>query len=575
MRLSLRWRMILLAAVPLAFYAFSGFYLLGEQRKVAEQMTKEIYETTNAIDSLILNADRDLYQAFQEYLKVESGTLDETNADAARAELEANIKQADERIAEAKRLIETNGLQHLAYGETERTIEQILTEFKSTFDNWTVAAAKAAADGVSRFEDRQINNNFDISRSGLDEVGASMDSHTKLKMAEIKRQMDETRTTTFIAILVISLALAAAVFLTVHLIMKTVRSVIGKTNKVAEGDLTVQPDAKYGKDELGHISISVDSMIENMRALIAEIAACAGEVGQTSSQLATAAAESASAARHVTMQIQDVAAGSEVQARGAKESSKVIEEMAIGIQNIALNTCEIAERSMSTSHQAGQGQAALDRLIDQMNEAKAVIGKLSETIATLESRSQEIGAIAENITSFSNQTNILSLNASIEAARAGEHGKGFAVVAGEIRKLAASSLASADGIHKLVEETRGEIKGASAYMAQTAREMEKGGDRVKDVHLSLNAIAASIVKMNEQAHENSAITQQMSASSEQVSASMEQAASGAAVNLEKTESVAAATEEQLAHMDNISASASRLSEIVSKLELAISRFELK
>lgn len=83
--------------------------------------------------------------------------------------------------------------------------------------------------------------------------------------------------------------------------------------------------------------------------------------------------------------------------------------------------------------------------------------------ATEETRSivsgvlSQVSSMAESLRDISEQTNLLSLNASIEAARAGQHGAGFAVVATEVRELADRSSKSTDEIARVVVSTQAKL----------------------------------------------------------------------------------------------------------------------
>lgn len=573
MRLSVRAKLILLGALPVFFYCLSNLYMIGEQRKTFDQMNTEFVEVANRVDTLVLNADRDMYQAYAAFLKLGSGP-DKAEADLLLQEMAENKEQALERAAEARDILERHGLLQLAGGASGQSIQQIMDDFQAHFTQWYEAAEKAASSGGANALDPELDRQFHSGRAGIDEVGESLDAHNETRVVEIKSELDSLQLTTFIAVLVITVVMAVMIALTIRRFMSVIRKVVAKTQRVSEGDLTPAKEAKYGKDELGLISRSVDHMIEAMQGLISGIAANAAKVGQSSDLLAGSAKESAEATEHIARNIQEVAGSSEAQARGAEETSRAVEEMASGIGKIAENTSAMAIHSSETAVEASQGQAALNDLVNQMSAIQSAFDKLAGLIASLETRSQQIGAIADNITSFSNQTNILSLNASIEAARAGEQGKGFAVVAGEIRKLAASSLESADVIHELISSTRTDIADASSSMGQTLNEFESGRDKVAGLKRSFEAIMTSISDMAGQLHENSAITEQMSAGSEEVSASMQQTASSAALNMDKAENVAAAAEEQLALMQNISEAAEQLNGIVAELNREVSRFKL-
>ena len=560
--------------IPLALVAISNYLLLQLNDDNTQNLTSSLYDTTGRATALILNADRDMYQALVA-VQVLSNSSDAQEREKEYSDFEENVLQANERVAQATEIIYEKQLDQLQHKETGRTIVQIVGDYQLYFDDWTKDARQIYAN-PSLVENKQTEffEKFSKGREGLNEYGEILDTYALDQVEKIQLMNKNSKVAVYAILIALIVILAFAGYLIIRQIRSAVQNVLNRTKRVAEGDLTTPLLTNYAKDELGQLSQAVDTMIIKMRDLISKISVNTDHINNAWQDLSVSSEESATAANHVALNIQEVTSDIGALAQIADESNRAIGEMTIGVQRIAENSSVISEYSSNTATQADQGNDILQNLQQQMTDIFSSIDGLSQIIHSLNQRSEKIGSIVVNITEFANQTNLLSLNASIEAARAGEQGKGFAVVATEIRKLATNSLQSADVIHQLISETQEDITSASTSMDRTLLEADRGQNLMSEVNTSFNDILHSVNEMVTQIHEISAVTEQLSASSEEISASMEQNSSTTNQVSDRTQNVAAATEQQLALVENISYSAEQLRGILDDLNKSVSNFKL-
>lgn len=305
-------------------------------------------------------------------------------------------------------------------------------------------------------------------------------------MRVVTSQATEIRNMTIgLVILACVIVVIVGIFITAG-IENNMRRISRKFGDVAKGDLTVTVSAK-GHDEFQDLAGSATNMITNTKKLVNQVSNATGELEVSAQNVGQASELIHEYSQDITRAIGEINEGMEEQSRHAQECVEKTDILSNEIQEVSHVVERVEKLVGETEGMINKGMEIVQVLGDRAGETTQMTVKVSESIESLRKESEIINSFVATITEITEQTNLLSLNASIEAARAGEAGRGFAVVAEEIRKLADDSAKAA-----------GEIRNNVANItAQTQNSVESASQAKAMVELQTKAVEEVIAVFRE------------------------------------------------------------------------------
>ncbi|WP_236168318.1 methyl-accepting chemotaxis protein [Pseudomonas atacamensis] len=307
-------------------------------------------------------------------------------------------------------------------------------------------------------------------------IGLSIDKDQAYSM------LSEFRTSAVIATIIAVVIIIALLGMLIRLLIQPLHVMTRAMEDIAdgEGDLTKRLNI-VNNDEFGILGTAFNRFVERIHGSIREVSSATGQVNEVALRVVAASNSSMY--------------NSDQQASRTSSVAAAINQLGAAAQEIARNAAQASNQASDARGLAEDGQQVVERSIKAMNQLSSMLSASSTNIESLNSKTVNIGQILEVITSISQQTNLLALNAAIEAARAGEAGRGFAVVADEVRNLAHRTQESAQQVQTMIEELQVGARESVSTMSDSQRHSQDSveianlaGERLNSVTLRIGEI---------------------------------------------------------------------------------------
>ena len=488
----------------------------------------------------LLEADRDLHQAFIAERTMIFATPGTEEYKSQMNDYTSNKKQADTRVdkfagtssvAAQHDLVKKYKADRVKWDE----ISLDLLERRANGAPTEELSAISLGEGQKRFDTMRENINIlteDLQKQAETAKAEAYNAYTQMEYI-------------IISLTALSVLLGAGLTL---LISKSVTVPIEKlmifSKELGSGKHPV-PLNMDRSDELGQLSASFDQMNITLQQNNAEIAAKSKEaeekavaaeeamlraeeakreaerakalgMHQAADQLEEIVNQIASESGQLNDLINDSKNGSEVQKKRTSETAVAMEEMNATVLDVASNAAKAAENADDAKHMAEEGSGIVQKVVVSIETLNSETENLNKEMGELGQHADAIGQIMTVISDIADQTNLLALNAAIEAARAGEAGRGFAVVADEVRKLAEKTMTATQEVGNAINAIQQSAQKSINSVEQTSDMVQNSTNLTEEAGNSLEKIMALVTNTADQVQAIAAASEEQSATFEEI-----------------------------------------------------------
>ena len=444
---------------------------------------------------VILNADRDLYQAKLAQLNILSGQSNA--ADEEEINRQENIQQVAARYAE--------------YREYLKEFPEISGDpavFNQAYQEWVAssdALVQAHDNGLSlnllkQTEDQEFAELRDI----LDKSGEAVINGFEVIEKQLAADIRTKMTITFIAVAIVLIIAMIFSYLIPKKLTNDINYLVKRINEIAsgDGDLTARIDVS-SKDEFGNLAQAFNVFVSNLQDLIKNILSQVANLGNLTASLSDASVHTKDINDKLNLSTESIVSAVHEMTLANKEMAQVATNSA----SEADQTAGLADRGMAVVRTSNEKIAALIRNMD------LVLNSSQE----LETNSNNIVTVLEVIRGVAEQTNLLALNAAIEAARAGEHGRGFAVVADEVRTLATRTQQSTNDIDEIIQKLQLSVSASSKAISEGKVNADETANTFVEADTVFHEIQQSSNRVNDMATQTAQATEEQTCVAEEIS----------------------------------------------------------